>query len=93
MYADAAASGWLLLRYTQYLPRKYAVRVLNLVAICFKDPWPPVCIIVILLCDAGQSVAAYDRVLRETMVRVEESRAEGDRHDHLVQLSPANTPV
>jgi hypothetical protein len=81
---------WPLLRYTQYLPYEYAVRVLNLVAICCEDSSPPVCIIVILLCDAGESVAAHNRVLREPVVWSEEGRAERDRHDHLVQFRPVS---
>jgi GTP cyclohydrolase I len=75
-----------LLRYTERLSGKYSVRVLNLVAICFKNYRPPCCVTVILLRDPGKCVAGHHRVLGETMVRVKQGRAEGDRHGDLIQF-------
>src|SRR5262249_25100272 len=63
---------WPLLRDPKYLPRKYVIRVLKLVAIRRKDDWPAVRVTVELLRNTGEGVAAYDRVLRESMIRVDQ---------------------
>src|SRR5262249_3563643 len=77
---------WPLLRDPEYLPRKYVIMVLKLVAIRRKDDWPAVRVTVELLRNTGEGVAAYDRVLRESMIRVDQRGPEGNRHDHLLQF-------
>jgi len=82
-----------LLRYTKYLSRKYAVRILNLIAVCLIDYWPPACIIVILLRDAGESVTAAGIAHQSNELAFEPSAnaADSDRIvDDVVRLGLAD---
>src|SRR5207302_10998473 len=71
---------------TDRLARKDQVRVLDLVAVGLEQPRPQVGVAVLVLRDGRQRVARLDGVLLEAVVRVDQRRAEGDRHDDLVQL-------
>jgi len=59
---------------------------LNLSAISLENYLPFTRVTVVALGYAGEAIAAYDSILGEPVIRVDESTAEGERNDHFVLL-------